>query len=155
MWANIKVTITRWERLFLELQNEFNGDKDKFFSFFTTTDTSTGKKRKATESTEKFRPLRLVVEAIPHRDKDLAAEKMQEHFQENSIFSKDTPNWLLGLCPAPVPVSCNPESAVGKTQTGGQTRHGGSSSNRGRCGGGKRQLGHATDETRRKLKLAM
>jgi hypothetical protein len=89
MWANIKVTITRRERLFLELQTEFNGDKAKFFSFFTTDNTATGKKRKATETTEKLRPLRLVVEAIPHRDKDLAAEKMREHYRENNLFSED------------------------------------------------------------------
>ena len=89
MWANIKVTITRRERLFAELQNEFHGDKDKFFSFFTTANTSTSKKRKVTEPTEKLRPLRLVVEAIPHRDKDLAAEKMQELYQDNGTFSED------------------------------------------------------------------
>jgi hypothetical protein len=54
----------------------------------------TGKKRKARESTdhEKLRPLRLVVEAIPHREKDLAAEKMQEHYQDNGTFSEDL--WL-------------------------------------------------------------
>ncbi|KAJ7472502.1 hypothetical protein FB451DRAFT_1367472 [Mycena latifolia] len=90
MWKNIKVTITRRERLVLEFQNEFQGDKEKFFSFFTTTDPgSTGNKRKAPEPVEKIRPLRRVVEAIPHRDKDLKTEQQLEDYQNSGVFSED------------------------------------------------------------------
>ncbi|KAJ7461432.1 hypothetical protein FB451DRAFT_1268126 [Mycena latifolia] len=83
MWKNIKVTITRGERLVLKFQNDF-------FSFFTTTDPgSTGNKRKAPEPIEKIRPLRRVVEAIPHHDKDLKTEQQLEDYQNSGVFSED------------------------------------------------------------------
>jgi hypothetical protein len=50
-------------------------------------DVTTGRKRKATEPAEKLRPLRLVVEAIPHRDKDLAEEQKKVEYRENGEFS--------------------------------------------------------------------
>ncbi|KAJ7291742.1 hypothetical protein C8J57DRAFT_1588329 [Mycena rebaudengoi] len=91
MWATIKGTITRRERMAEELQNEFNGDKEKFFAYFTITDipVAHGKKTRATLPAEKLRPLRLVSEAIPHRDTDLAAEKELAEYQENGLFSLD------------------------------------------------------------------
>ncbi|KAJ7276738.1 hypothetical protein C8J57DRAFT_1583977 [Mycena rebaudengoi] len=91
MWATIKGTITRRERIAEELQNEFNGDKEKFFAYFTITDipVAHGKKTRATLPAEKLRPLRLVSEAIPHRDTDLAAEKELAEYQENGLFSLD------------------------------------------------------------------
>ncbi|KAJ7760216.1 hypothetical protein DFH07DRAFT_740826 [Mycena maculata] len=93
MWATIKVTITRRERLGSELANEFNGDKEWFFTFFTfTPDPSTGKKRKSTEPVAKLHPLRRVVEAIPHRDKDLQMEQSLEEYQNDSVFSEDAWN---------------------------------------------------------------
>ncbi|KAJ7715305.1 hypothetical protein DFH07DRAFT_785639 [Mycena maculata] len=93
MWATIKVTITRRERLGSELANEFNGDKEWFFTFFTfTPDPSMGKKRKSTEPVAKLHPLRRVVEAIPHRDKDLQMEQSLEEYQNDGVFSEDAWN---------------------------------------------------------------
>ncbi|KAJ7066767.1 hypothetical protein B0H15DRAFT_794362 [Mycena belliarum] len=88
MWANIKMTITRRERVALELKNEFRGDKEKFFAFFTVPD-SGSKKRKVTEPTEKLRPLRRIVEAISRRNKDLTTEQQLEVYQNNGVFSAE------------------------------------------------------------------
>ncbi|KAJ6464247.1 hypothetical protein C8R47DRAFT_1079631 [Mycena vitilis] len=89
MWAQIKGTITRRERLGVEFETEFGGDKERFFSFFTTPVKPGGKKRKATESaTEELRPSRLVVQAIPHCNKALDTEKNSEEYQENGAFSE-------------------------------------------------------------------
>ncbi|KAJ6631856.1 hypothetical protein B0H10DRAFT_1937611 [Mycena sp. CBHHK59/15] len=90
MWAKIKVTIRRRERLAVELESEFRGDKEKFFSFFTTTDAGPSRRKcKSTELVEKLRPLHLVVQAIPHCDKDLHAEQQLEEYQNNGVFSED------------------------------------------------------------------
>ncbi|KAJ7724911.1 hypothetical protein B0H16DRAFT_1430302 [Mycena metata] len=84
-WSKMNVMITRRERLFKQLQDEFNGDKDRFFRFFTlpAAENTTKKKGKDKEASEKFRPFRKVVEAIPHRDKDLAAEKKKAEYHNN------------------------------------------------------------------------
>ncbi|KAJ7735850.1 hypothetical protein DFH07DRAFT_1064972 [Mycena maculata] len=93
MWATIKGTLTRRERLGSELTNEFNGDKERFFNFFTfTPDASTGKKRKSMEPVTKLRPLRRVVEAIPHHDKDLQMEQSLDEYQNGGVFLQDAWN---------------------------------------------------------------
>ncbi|KAJ6459716.1 hypothetical protein C8R47DRAFT_1327912 [Mycena vitilis] len=90
MWALIKVTITRRERLGVEFNTEFGGNKDKFFSFFTYQVQPSGKKRKATATgTETLRPSRLIVQAIPHRNKALDVERLSEEYRENGDFSQD------------------------------------------------------------------
>jgi hypothetical protein len=63
VWARIKVTITRRERVHEQLSTEFQGDKDRFFNFFTLTP---GK--------DALRPYRKIAEAIPQMRKDLKAE---------------------------------------------------------------------------------
>ncbi|KAK7006980.1 hypothetical protein R3P38DRAFT_3325928 [Favolaschia claudopus] len=67
----LKITVNRRERVANELRNEFNGDKDRFFTFFTVAQDSQNalKKRKKSQPAEELRPLRLVVEAIVHRDR--------------------------------------------------------------------------------------
>lgn len=93
MWGKIKGTITRRERLALELAQEFSGDKEKFFEFFAVPVAPLhGRKRKSAELEERLRPLRLVVQAIPHRDKDLAAEQTLPEYQIDGVFSNDL--WL-------------------------------------------------------------
>ncbi|KAJ7444235.1 hypothetical protein B0H11DRAFT_2342832 [Mycena galericulata] len=87
--STIKVTITRRERLQGGLDAEFHGDLEKFFSFFTTTDIRAGKKGKSRQPAEKLRPMRLVVQAIPHRDKDLEAEKLLEKYHHGGVFSQE------------------------------------------------------------------
>ncbi|KAJ7171863.1 hypothetical protein C8R43DRAFT_874734 [Mycena crocata] len=95
MWGQIKNTITRRERLGNELQNEFKGNKDKFFAFFTITETPKGKRGKSKEAVEKLRSLRLVSQAIPHRDKDLRVEQSSVEYQCNGVFSEElwTAKW--------------------------------------------------------------
>jgi hypothetical protein len=78
MWLKIKVTINRRERLYHQLRDpsEFNGDKDRFFKFFTTTTRNIrSRKRKADENQLEMVPYRLVVKAIPHGDKDIREER--------------------------------------------------------------------------------
>ncbi|KAJ7123823.1 hypothetical protein C8R43DRAFT_1135875 [Mycena crocata] len=77
LWSKMNVMVTRRERLFKQLQEEFQGDKDSFFLFFTVTGTS---KKSKKSDTEKLRPFRKVVEAIPHRDKDLKTEKEKSEY---------------------------------------------------------------------------
>ncbi|KAK6995599.1 hypothetical protein R3P38DRAFT_3566952, partial [Favolaschia claudopus] len=91
LWETIKLTVTRRERLGNELRNEFNGDKEKFFTFFTVPhdQQDTRKKRKTLQSGEKLRPLRLVVEAIVHRDKALQVESELPEYQDNGVFANE------------------------------------------------------------------
>jgi hypothetical protein len=73
MWPKIKVAVTRRERVYTLFKKEFNGDKEHFFSFFSK------KQHKGNEgcSLEAFR---TVVEAIPHMEKDLCAEKEKPEY---------------------------------------------------------------------------
>jgi hypothetical protein len=73
MWPKIKVAVTRRERVYTLFKKEFNGDKEHFFSFFSK------KQHKGNEgcSLEAFR---TVVEAIPHMEKDLHAEKEKPEY---------------------------------------------------------------------------
>ncbi|KAK6984581.1 hypothetical protein R3P38DRAFT_3231534 [Favolaschia claudopus] len=88
LWQTLKITVNRRERLANELRNEFNGDKDRFFTFFTVAQDSQNalKKRKKSQPAEKLRPLRLVVEAIVHRDRALEIEKQLAEYQSNGVF---------------------------------------------------------------------
>lgn len=86
-WESMKIAVTRRERLYLQLTTEFGGDQEAFFRFFTI---SAGerkprhkRKRDAESGLDPLRPLRLVVEAIPHRDRDLQKE------QSNNIAYRD------------------------------------------------------------------
>ncbi|KAJ7020084.1 hypothetical protein C8F04DRAFT_1242222 [Mycena alexandri] len=91
-WSKMNVMITRRERLFKQLQDEFNGDKEHFFTFFTLPTAENTTKKKGKEASEKFRPFRKVVEAIPHRDKDLAAEMKKAQYQNTEgEFAEE--NW--------------------------------------------------------------
>jgi hypothetical protein len=63
MWARIKVTVTRRERVHEQLATEFQGDKDRFFKFFTVT-----------PGGDALRPYRKIAQAIPQMGKDLKVE---------------------------------------------------------------------------------
>ncbi|KAJ7843872.1 hypothetical protein B0H14DRAFT_2585461 [Mycena olivaceomarginata] len=88
-WSKTNRLVTRRERLFKQLETEFKGDKDAFFAFITIDkDKEAEKKPKADD--EKLWPYRKVVEAIPHRDKDLAKEKEKAEYQSaDGNFSDD------------------------------------------------------------------
>ena len=78
MWGKIKVAITRRERLYTLFKEQFQGDKDRFFAFF--------KKQQKSNEGHAFMAFRAVVEAIPHMERDLAAEKEKpEYFAFNSF----------------------------------------------------------------------
>jgi hypothetical protein len=96
LWQSIKCTICRRERLYTQLQDEFCGNQDHFFGFFTIPTDSleeSGKprKRKGKRSmpagTEQLRPLRKVDEAISRRDKDLAEVMAGEEYSDEGCFS--------------------------------------------------------------------
>jgi hypothetical protein len=86
MWPKIKVTINRRERLYHQLMdpNEFNGDKDRFFEFFETPYSTRNRKRKANDNQLEMVPYRLVVEAVPHRDKDIREERESASYHDET-----------------------------------------------------------------------
>ncbi|KAF8223991.1 hypothetical protein L208DRAFT_1411049 [Tricholoma matsutake] len=86
MWPKIKVTINRRERLYHQLMDpsEFKGDKDRFFKFFATTRNLRSQKRKADDNQLEMVPYRLVVEAVPHRDKDIQEEKESTAYHDGA-----------------------------------------------------------------------
>ncbi|KAJ7159816.1 hypothetical protein C8R43DRAFT_345514 [Mycena crocata] len=89
MWGKIKVTITRRERLAAEFETQFNGDKEKFFSFFAKPDPPSKSKGKSGKQGKRLRPLRRVVEAIPHRERDLLTEQQREEYQKDGTFAEE------------------------------------------------------------------
>jgi hypothetical protein len=98
MWPRIKVTVNRHERLYHQLMDPsgFNGDKDRFFKFFMATHSmlARGRKQKANdfEGNPELVPYWLIVEAIPHRNKDIREEKgSTAYLDETNSFS--SPLW--------------------------------------------------------------
>jgi hypothetical protein len=65
-WANMKVTVTRRERVYEQLEKEFSGNKDQFFYFFTVVNA---------DGTTALRPYRKIAEAIPWKQRDIEAER--------------------------------------------------------------------------------
>jgi hypothetical protein len=94
-WKSLKVTVNKRERIYKQLMNEFNGDKDQFFRFFTIGnlegEASRRKgKRKRAEAECQLMASNKVAEAIPHRDKDLDEEMASAAYQdEQGGFSQD------------------------------------------------------------------
>ena len=88
MWPKIKVTINRRERLYHQLMDpsEFGGNKDHFFEFFTVAHDvlAHGRKRKANRDDPEMVPYRLIVEAVPHRDKDIQEERQSPMYQDEA-----------------------------------------------------------------------
>ncbi|KAG1803882.1 uncharacterized protein HD556DRAFT_1226739 [Suillus plorans] len=95
LWQSIKCTVCRRERLYLQLQDEFCGDKDHFFGFFSiqTTPEVNGKslKRKAKRNApvEHLQPLRKVDEAISRRDKNLAELMVSDEYNDEGRFCSE------------------------------------------------------------------
>ena len=88
MWGRLKGKITKRERLYSLLTGAFEGDKDSFFEYFTVSTRSkchsavqmkqcSGKQGR---SEHKLVALRLVVEAIPHCQKDLEDERKDARY---------------------------------------------------------------------------
>ena len=93
LWTRIKVTICRCEPLHQQLTDprEFGNDKQHFLDFFASTPRRPSKctwagKEKAGEQ---YPPFRLLVEAIPHCDHDIAEEKAKsQYLGEDGTFSE-------------------------------------------------------------------
>lgn len=94
LWAKIKVSVSRRERLHHQLNDpkEFNGDKLRFLDFFASAPRRPSKhtrKGKGKAEGGQYPPFRLLVEAIPHRDHDIAEEKAKPHYQgQDGSFSE-------------------------------------------------------------------
>ncbi|KAG1722935.1 uncharacterized protein EDB91DRAFT_1209957 [Suillus paluster] len=75
MWGHLKGKITKRERLYGLLAGAFEGDRDRFFEYFTPT----------------LVALRMVVEAIPHCQKDLQDERRNTRYVDlvSGKFSKE------------------------------------------------------------------
>lgn len=81
MWGRLKGKVTKRERLYGLLAGTFEGDKENFFQFFTVSAPTDGKKQRSGKwSKLKLISLRLVVEAIPHCQRDLADERMNVRY---------------------------------------------------------------------------
>jgi hypothetical protein len=90
MWGRIKVTINRHERLHRQLVDpgEFDGDKERFLEFFAVARnklTHRRKRKKDNEDELEMLPYRLVVEAVPHRDKDIREEKKRPMYCDGGM----------------------------------------------------------------------
>ncbi|KAG2120777.1 uncharacterized protein F5147DRAFT_766670 [Suillus discolor] len=95
LWQSIKYTVCHREWLYLQLQDEFCGDKNHFFEFFTiqTTPEVNGKslKRKAKHnaSVEHLQPLWKFDEAISQRDKNLAELMVSNEYSDEGRFCSE------------------------------------------------------------------
>jgi len=84
---SIKNVISHWEHLFLQLNAQFGGDDDQFFTFFTLTLGQLQSKKKQKKG-ENLREMQKLVEAITHMEKDIAAEKQHhKYLGPNGQFS--------------------------------------------------------------------
>ena len=87
LWENIKGTVNRREQLYVQLEKEFAGERERFFDFFTRQprdESAASSKGKRKASGESLFPLRKVVEAIPRRDRDLAGERLRDVYRDDA-----------------------------------------------------------------------
>jgi hypothetical protein len=90
-WKMVKTVVNKRERIYTQLASEFNGDKDRFFAFFTIP----ARKRKSlpgksTVDGVQLRPSNKVAAAIYVRDKDLKEEmKSSDYHDGNGHFQGD------------------------------------------------------------------
>jgi hypothetical protein len=86
-WGKYKNLVSKRERLQRILAEDFGGDKDKFFDFFSVKSSGEKeKKRKRADegpaaSKERFQPYRGIVEARPWCETDVVAERQKEHYR--------------------------------------------------------------------------
>lgn len=82
MWGRIKGAVTRRERLYEVLfKQEFGEDESRFFAFFTREQRATKKRVPEEETLWAFR---LVVQAIPHMQADIQAERTKLCYSDSS-----------------------------------------------------------------------
>ena len=79
VWNSIKNAISHRERLYLQLQNQFSGDEDRFFAFFTLTLDQVRSKKKQKRG-ENLGGMRKLVEAITRMEKDIVVHKQHSQY---------------------------------------------------------------------------
>ncbi|KAK7064721.1 hypothetical protein R3P38DRAFT_3419544 [Favolaschia claudopus] len=91
-WPKYSNLVSKRERIHRVLTQDFAGDKDRFFNFFTVSASSSKKRKRQTEPsapTEHFRSFRKIVEAIPWCENDISVERQNaEYFDSTGEFSK-------------------------------------------------------------------
>ncbi|KAJ7312320.1 hypothetical protein DFH08DRAFT_943688 [Mycena albidolilacea] len=96
LWPKYKNPVSKRERLYKVLEQDFEGNKERFFAFF-----SVPKKRKRgdedpTLSEDRLQSYRKIVEAKPWCEADLEAERQKEQYRNrNGEFAEDmwTARW--------------------------------------------------------------
>ncbi|KAJ7786827.1 hypothetical protein B0H14DRAFT_3893495 [Mycena olivaceomarginata] len=89
LWPKYKNLVSKRERLYKVLERDFEGNKERFFAFF-----SLPKKRKRgdedpTLSEDRFQSYRKIVEAKPWCEADLEAERQKEQYRNpNGEFAE-------------------------------------------------------------------
>ncbi|KAK6993140.1 hypothetical protein R3P38DRAFT_2567259, partial [Favolaschia claudopus] len=86
-WPKYSNLVSKRERLHRVLTQDFAGDKDRFFNFFTVSISSSKKRKRQTEPSapaEHFRSFRKIVEAIPWCGNDISVER------QNAAYSDST-----------------------------------------------------------------
>ncbi|KAK6972280.1 hypothetical protein R3P38DRAFT_3485618 [Favolaschia claudopus] len=84
-WPKYKNIVSKRERLYRILSEDFAGDKQRFFTFFTVPQIPKKRKRakeepESLEDSEHFRSFRKIVEAAPWCEADLLAEREKEQY---------------------------------------------------------------------------
>ncbi|KAK7012524.1 hypothetical protein R3P38DRAFT_2550323 [Favolaschia claudopus] len=85
-WSKYSNLVSKRERTYRALTQDFAGDKDRFFNFFTVSAVSKKRKRQSEppSSTEQFRSFRKIVEAIPWYENDISAERRNEEYLDST-----------------------------------------------------------------------
>ncbi|KAK6983888.1 hypothetical protein R3P38DRAFT_3457856 [Favolaschia claudopus] len=86
-WSKYSNLVSKRERIYRVLTQDFAGDKDRFFNFFTVSAVSKKRKRQSeppSVSTEQFRSFRKIVEAIPWCENDISAERRNEEYLDST-----------------------------------------------------------------------
>ncbi|KAK7005859.1 hypothetical protein R3P38DRAFT_3404567 [Favolaschia claudopus] len=84
-WPKYKNIVSKRERLYRILSEDFAGDKQRFFTFFTVPQIPKKRKRakeepESLEDSEHFRSFRKIVEAAPWCEADLLAEREKDQY---------------------------------------------------------------------------
>ncbi|KAJ7199401.1 hypothetical protein GGX14DRAFT_661923 [Mycena pura] len=83
-WSKYSNLVSKRERIHRVLLQDFEGNKDDFFSFFSSPPPAPPPRKRikleGNTPEERFRPYRKIVEAIPWCDADLAAERKKDEY---------------------------------------------------------------------------
>ncbi|KAK7029927.1 hypothetical protein R3P38DRAFT_2932454 [Favolaschia claudopus] len=79
LWSKYKNIVSKRERLYRILSEDFEGNKDRFFSFFTVPQIAKKRKR-VIEDEDRLRSFRKIVEAVPWCEADLQVERRKEQY---------------------------------------------------------------------------